>query len=110
MRLTAELVLGLLAIGLLAALVSVLAREGQRRRWARAARSALWEDGHYSSAGLTHVVVHRVARLPSGAQRELESQTIDSIPDGAPDWRARFDAARLAAYDRAISLNQPTLH
>jgi hypothetical protein len=108
-RLTAELALGLLAVALLAALVAVLAREGQRRQWAQAARSAQWEDGHYSSAGATHVVVHRVARLPSGAQRELESQTIDSIPDGAPNWRARFEAARIAAYDRAISLNQPTL-
>jgi hypothetical protein len=89
MRLTAELVLGLVAAGLLAVLVVVLAREGQRRRWAQAARSAQWEDGHYSSAGVTQVVVHRVARLPSGEQRELESLTIDSIPDGAPDRRAR---------------------
>jgi len=109
-RLTAEFGLGLLAVGLLAVLVVVLAGEGQRRRWVRAARSAQWEDAHYSSAGLTHVVVHRVARLPSGAQRELESQLIASIPDDAPDWRARFEAARIAAYDRAISLNQPTLH
>lgn len=109
MRLTAELALGLLAAGLLAALAAVLSREAQRRRWADAVRSAQWEDGHHSSAGVTHVVVHRVARLPSGEQRELESQTIDSIPDGAPDWRARFEAARIAAYDRAISLNQPTL-
>lgn len=70
----------------------------------------MWEDGHYSSSGLTHVVVRKIARLPSGAERELESQTIASIPDGACDWRARFDAARIAAYDRAISLNQPTLH
>ena len=106
MRLTAEIVLGLLALGLLTALVTVLAREAERRRWARAARSAQWEDGHYSEGGLTYVVVHRVARLPSGAQRELESQIVASIPDGAPDWRARFEAARIAAYDRAISLNQ----
>ena len=110
MRLTAELVLGLLALGLLSALALVLAKDAERRRWARAARSAQWEDGHYSDSGLTHVVVRKIARLPSGAERELESQTIATIPDGAPDWRARFDAARIAAYDRAISLNQPTLH
>lgn len=110
MRLTAELVLGLAALGLLAALAVVLARDAERRRWTRAARSAQWEDGHYSNSGLTHVVVRKIARLPSGAERELESQTIATIPDDAPDWRARFDAARIAAYDRAISLNQPTLH
>jgi hypothetical protein len=109
-RLSAELVLGLLAIGLLSALVLVLIKDAERRRWVRATGSAQWEDGHYSSSGLTHVVVRKVARLPSGAERELESQTIATIPDAAPDWRARFDAARIAAYDRAISLNQPTLH
>ena len=106
MRLTAELGLGLLALALLAALAVVVAREWERRRWERAARSARWEDAHHSRDGLTHVVVHKVARLPSGAQRELESQLVASIPDGAPDWRARFEAARIAAYDRAISLNQ----
>ena len=110
MRLSAELVLGLLALGLLSALALVLTKEAERRRWAQAARSAQWEDGHYSSSGMTHVVVRKIARLPSGAERELESQTIASIPDEAADWRARFDAARVAAYDRAISLNQPTLH
>lgn len=110
MRLTAELVLGLLALGLLSALALVLARDVERRRWAQAVRLARWEDSHYSSSGLTHVVVRKIARLPSGAERELESHAIASIPDGAPDWRARFDAARITAYDRAISLNQPTLH
>jgi hypothetical protein len=108
-RLTAEAVLGLLAVGLLAALGLLLAREWERRRWERAARAAQWEDAHHSRDGATDVVVHKVARLPSGAQRELESQLIARIPDGAPDWRAQFEAARIAAYDRAISLNQRPL-
>ena len=110
MRITAEAVLGLLAVGLLAALVLVVGREGQRRRWQRAVDAARWEDAHYTDAGLTRVVVRKVARLPSGEQRELESLQVASIPADAPDWRARFEAARIAAYDRAISLNQPTLN
>ena len=109
MRLTAELGLGLLALALLAALAVVLAREWERRRWERAARSAQWEDGHFTRDGHTHVVVHKVARLPSGAQRELESHLVASIPDDAPDWRSRFEAARVTAFDRAISLNQAPL-
>jgi hypothetical protein len=109
-RITAEAVLGLLALGLLAAFVLVLGRERQRRRWHHAVRTARWEDAHYTEAGLTRVVVQKVARLPSGEQRELETLLVASIPDDAPDWRSRFEAARIAAYDRAISLNQPTLH
>jgi len=39
-RLTAELVLGLLALGLLSALTLVLVKDAERRRWAQAAGSA----------------------------------------------------------------------
>jgi hypothetical protein len=109
-KITAEAVFGLLALGLLAALVLTLGRDGRRRRWRRAVSTAQWEDAHYTEGGLTRVVVQKVARLPSGEQRELETLLVASIPADAPDWRSRFEAARIAAYDRAISLNQPTLN
>ena len=63
MRLSAELVLGLLALGLLSALALVLTKDAERRRWAQAARSAQWEDGHYSSSGMTHVRCLRRGRV-----------------------------------------------
>jgi hypothetical protein len=109
-KITAEAVLGLFGLGLLAALVLTLGRDGRRRRWRRAVSTAQWEDAHYTEGGLTRVVVQKVARLPSGEQRELETLLVASIPADAPDWRSRFEAARIAAYDRAISLNQPTLN
>jgi len=109
-KITAEAVFGLLALGLIAALVLTLGRDGRRRRWRRAVSTAQWEDAHYTEGGLTRVVVQKVARLPSGEQRELETLLVASIPADAPDWRSRFEAARIAAYDRAISLNQPTLN
>ena len=101
----------LLAVGavlllvLLLVLAAVAYRDRTRRRWDAAAAGALWEDAHYTRSGTTVVVVRRVARLESGAERVLGESVVDRIPDDDPQWHERFGAARQTAYDRAIDLN-----
>jgi hypothetical protein len=100
------LVLGVVVLLVLLVVAGVvLVRDRTARRWAAAEAAARWEDAVQTGAGSTRVVVRRVARLPSGEERVLGESVVAEVPDGAPDWHERFDAARQVAYDRALDLN-----
>ena len=100
------LALGAVLVLLVAlALVWVLLRERSARRQAAAQARARWSDAHYVVPGGTRVVVRRTAQLSGGEQQVLDESVVDEVPDGDPDWHARFTRARQTAYDRAIDLN-----
>jgi hypothetical protein len=100
----------LLGLAVFLAVVAWQAWAGRpSQRWPAAEVAARWEDGHEAVGGVTRVVVRKVARLPTGESRVLGESVIEEIPDGAPDWHERFEAARQVAYDRAIDLNGPSL-
>jgi hypothetical protein len=101
------IVLALLVSLLVVAVQTWLGRPA--RQWPAAEAAARWEDAHEAVGGVTRVVVRKVARLPTGETRVLGETVVEEIPDGAPDWHARFSAARQVAYDRAIDLNGPSL-
>ncbi len=100
------LAIGFVLLVLLLAWLAFMAHQARMRRvWAAAEASARWESGQYSKDGVIHVVVRRVARLPSGETREIESVPVATIVGIDAEWHERFAIAKQTAYDRAIDLN-----
>lgn len=85
-------------------------RQALESEWAYAVSNARWEDYIRGNESETKVIVRKVARISTGEERELKSQVIDTIPNDVVDWHVRYDAARITAAERAISLNMPPLN
>ncbi|QXJ22100.1 hypothetical protein AGRA3207_003046 [Actinomadura graeca] len=78
-----------------------LSPDGRRRT----APSSRWETHTESSGGATTVVVRQVTRDASGGLLdETGRQTIAAIPDGDPDWDARYHEAMAEARSRVAAL------
>ncbi|MFB9234005.1 hypothetical protein ACFFWC_00390 [Plantactinospora siamensis] len=100
MRLIGLLVAVLLAAAVLYCGYAVLTRlRGTRTR--RAHRAARWQVRHYGGGGQTVVAV---VLATTGGDR-LDEHVVARLPDGDPDWQARFLAARQEAEERAFHLN-----
>ncbi|GLW67499.1 hypothetical protein Arub01_57420 [Actinomadura rubrobrunea] len=69
----------------------------------RTAAPARWETHTESGGGVTVVVVRRVSG--SGDRiTELGRQVVAEIPDGVPDWEARYHEAMAQARSRVAAL------
>ena len=72
-----------------------------RRRVRADADAAVWQVGHFSTAGVTHVVVR--LETPSGRQ-VLEQREIGTVPDTDPDYDRAFLSLISTAEERAALL------
>ena len=73
----------------------------RRRRAVADATAARWQAGHYSTRGVTHVVVR--LRTPSRHQ-VLEQREIGTVADVDPDYDRTFLSLISAAEERAALL------
>lgn len=71
---------------------------GRVRRQERAAR---WQVRHRGADGQTVVSVV----LTTAAGDDIDEHVVARLPDGDPDWQARFLTARQEAEERAFHLN-----
>ncbi|MDL4776129.1 hypothetical protein [Actinomadura xylanilytica] len=67
--------------------------------------SSRWETRTESDGGVTTVVVRRVTLNAAGEQvAETGRQIVATIPDGDPEWEARYQEAMAQARTRVATL------
>lgn len=102
MAILLEVGIPLLLVGLLLwALYALITGGGVDRLQLEAA--SRWETHTESGDGRTSVVVRCIAQGRRGMV-ELGRQTIQTIPDGAPDWDLRYHEAMAEARVRVAAL------
>ena len=95
------ILVGLLLVPVAGFLAAGMSVARQRRLAAADAEAATWRVGHYSTGGVTHVVV----RLETPARRRvLEQREIGAVPDADPDYDRRLLALVSTAEERAALL------
>ena len=83
------------------AIALALSLTKRRRRSVADATAARWQAGHYSSRGVTHVVVR--LKTPSWNQ-VLEQREIGAVADTDPDYDRTFLSLISTAEERAALL------
>jgi hypothetical protein len=77
------------------------------RKWAHA--ETFWQATHRVDGDVTEVLVRKYLQNRQGAEKELGTQVVASIPSDAPDHHDRFEAAMQEAYHRAADYMNPPL-
>jgi hypothetical protein len=99
------IVLAALALAAVVIVLLVYAVAGARSPASRPAGPARWETRTESGGGVTTVLVRRVGRNAAGEQvAETGRQIVAAIPDGDPEWEARYQEAMAQARSRVATL------
>lgn len=93
----------LAVVALLSLLIALMVRVITGDRPAALEDVAGWETHTEAGDGATTVAVRRVARTRSGPV-ELGRQVVTVIPDGDPEWEAKYHRAMAEARSRVAAL------
>ncbi len=73
-----------------------------RGRQPKAIEGATWRAAHFSRNAVTHVVVRREDPVTG---QVLDERELATVPDGDPDYDAKFMEALATAHSRAALFN-----